>query len=110
MRSVIAARELAVVCNLMDSERMFVAGLLSGIGHLIMYQSVPVLAQQAQPGARESGRPLYLIEIDAKTGHGRTELFPSASWQRNRRAKSTVHESASGGCESPSQNRCLPPK
>ena len=58
MRSVIAARELAVVCNLMDSERMFVAGLPGGIGHLIMCQSVPVLAQLAQPGARESGRPL----------------------------------------------------
>jgi len=65
MRSVyraLAARELTVVCNLMDSERMFVAGLLSGIGHLIMYQSVPVLAQQAQRGARESGKPLYLVE------------------------------------------------
>ena len=58
----IASRELAVVCNLMDSERMFVGGLLSGIGHLIMYQSVPVLAQRAQREARESARPLYLVE------------------------------------------------
>ena len=58
----IAARELAVACNLMDSERMFVAGLLSGIGHLIMYQSVPVLAQRAQREARESARPLHLAE------------------------------------------------
>lgn len=67
MRSVyraIAARELAGVCNLMDGERMFVAGLLSGIGHLIMYQSVPVLAQQAQRQADESGRPLHLVERD----------------------------------------------
>jgi HD-like signal output (HDOD) protein len=58
----IAARNLAAECNLMDSERMFVAGLLSGIGHLIMYQSVPVLAQQAQREARESGQPLHLVE------------------------------------------------
>jgi HD-like signal output (HDOD) protein len=58
----IAARELASVCNLMDSDRMFVAGLLSGIGHLVMYQSVPVLAQQAQREARESSRPLHLAE------------------------------------------------
>lgn len=67
MRSVyraIAARELAGVCNLVDGERMFVAGLLSGIGHLIMYQSVPVLAQQAQRQADESGRPLHLVERD----------------------------------------------
>ena len=60
----IAARDLAGECNLMDGERMFVAGLLSGIGHLIMYQSVPVLAQQAQRQANESGQPLHLVEQD----------------------------------------------
>jgi len=60
----IAARQLATECNLMDSERMFVAGLLSGIGHLIMYQSVPVLAQQAQRETRESGRALHQVEQD----------------------------------------------
>jgi HD-like signal output (HDOD) protein len=58
----IAARDLAAGCNLMDSERMFVGGLLCGIGRLIMYQSVPVLAQQAQRLADESGRPLHLAE------------------------------------------------
>ncbi len=58
----IAARNLASLCNLMDSERMFVAGLLSGIGHLIMYQSVPVLAQRARREADVADRPLYLVE------------------------------------------------
>ena len=58
----IAARNLAGECNMMDSERMFVAGLLSDIGHLIMYQSVPVLAQQAQREARESGSALHRVE------------------------------------------------
>ena len=58
----IAARNLAGVCNLMDGERMFVAGLLSGIGHLIMYQSIPVLAQQAQREADADGKPLHLVE------------------------------------------------
>ena len=58
----IAARDLAGECRLMDGERMFVAGLLSGIGHLIMYQSVPVLAQQAQRLADETGKPLHLME------------------------------------------------
>ena len=58
----IAARNLAGICNLMDGERMFVAGLLSGIGHLIMYQSVPVLSQQAQREADTSGQPLHLVE------------------------------------------------
>ncbi len=60
----IAARGLAAECNLMDGERMFVAGLLSGIGHLIMYQSVPVLAQQAQREAEQSGKPLHHAEQD----------------------------------------------
>jgi len=58
----IAARNLAGVCNLMDGERMFVAGLLSGIGHLIMYQSIPVLVQQARREADADGKPLYLVE------------------------------------------------
>ncbi len=58
----IAARDLAGECNLKDSERMFVSGLLSGIGHLIMYQSVPVLAQQARRLADESGIALHLVE------------------------------------------------
>ena len=85
MRSVyraIAARELAVVCNLMDSERMFVAGLLSGIGHLIMYQSVPVLAQQAQREARESGRPLHLVEREV-TGfdHAQVAAVLMKNWK-----------------------------
>ncbi len=60
----IAARNLAGVCNLMDGERMFVAGLLSGIGHLIMYQSIPVLALQAQREADETGKKLHLVERD----------------------------------------------
>ncbi len=60
----IAARGLAAECNLMDGERMFVAGLLSGIGHLILYQSIPVLAQQAQREAEQGGKPLHLAEQD----------------------------------------------
>jgi HD-like signal output (HDOD) protein len=60
----IAARNLAGVCSLMDGERRFVAGLLSGIGHLIMYQSIPVLAQQAQREADASEKPLHRVERD----------------------------------------------
>ena len=75
-----------------------------------MYQSVPVLAQQAQPGARESGRPLYLVEVLAKTGHGRAELFSWVLWQRNRKAESAAPGSASAGRRSTSQYGCLLPK
>ena len=44
----IAARELAVHCNVLDSERLFVAGLLHKIGHLMMCQAIPELTLQAQ--------------------------------------------------------------
>jgi len=85
MRSVyraIAARDLAGECNLMDGERMFVAGLLSGIGHLIMYQSVPVLAQQAQRLADESGKPLHLVEQEVMGfDHARVAAMLMQNWQ-----------------------------
>ncbi len=60
----IAARNLANECNLMDSERMFVAGLLSVFGHLIMYQSVTVFAEQAKRESNETGKPLFVAEQD----------------------------------------------
>ena len=78
----IAARNLAGVCNLMDGERMFVAGLLSGIGHLIMYQSIPVLVQQAQREANESGKALYLVERDViGFDHGRVASVLMKNWK-----------------------------
>ena len=78
----IAARNLAGVCNLMDGERMFVAGLLSGIGHLIMYQSIPVLAQQAQREANESGKALYLVERDViGFDHARVASVLMKNWK-----------------------------
>lgn len=85
MRSVyraIATRDLAGECNIMDGERMFVAGLLSGIGHLIMYQSVPVLAQQAQRLANESGKPLHLVEQEVMGfDHAQVAAMLMQNWQ-----------------------------
>ena len=78
----IAARNLAGICNLMDGERMFVAGLLSGIGHLIMYQSVPVLAQQAQRESDSNGKPLYLVERDViGFDHARVASVLMKNWK-----------------------------
>jgi HD-like signal output (HDOD) protein len=58
----LSARLLAEKCNVLDSDRLFVAGLLRDIGHLVMYQSVPQLAQQALTLAADSGRPIFLVE------------------------------------------------
>ncbi len=46
------ARALANTCNLVDSERLFVGGLLSDIGHLVMFQKIPDLAEQVLHQAR----------------------------------------------------------
>jgi HD-like signal output (HDOD) protein len=58
----ILSRLLANRCNVLDSERLFVAGLLRDIGHLIMYQTVPELSQQAMEKALATGQPLFKVE------------------------------------------------
>ena len=58
----VAARLLATRCNVLDSERLFVEGLLCDIGHLIMYQRIPELAEQALVQARKNKMLLYSAE------------------------------------------------
>ncbi len=62
VRRAIIGRELAVLCNVLDGERLFVAGLLSDIGHLYIYQLAPQKAQQAIELAQVQGIPLYKAE------------------------------------------------
>jgi len=58
----ISSRLLANHCNVLDSERIFVEGLLLDIGHLALYQSAPDEAQQALHMSREQSKPLYQME------------------------------------------------
>jgi len=58
----IAAKELALRCNVLDSDRVFVAGLLRDIGHLFIYQQYPQLAMQAQQLFLARGIPLFQAE------------------------------------------------
>ncbi len=37
----VTSQLLANKCNILDSEKLFVAGMLSDIGHLLMYQKIP---------------------------------------------------------------------
>lgn len=41
VRCGVTSRLIAYQCNILDSERLFVAGLLQDIGHLIMYSALP---------------------------------------------------------------------
>ena len=56
------SKNLAKACQPMQADSLFVAGLLHNIGHLIMYQVIPELCQQAKIQAREQARPLYQLE------------------------------------------------
>lgn len=62
MMCALAARSLARTAKHPGAERMFVIGLLSDIGHLVMYETVPQLADEAQSLSDESGEPLHLAE------------------------------------------------
>lgn len=58
----ITSRLLATQCNVLDSERLFVAGLLRDIGHLVMYLRVPIPTQQALLRCQQEDKPLYHVE------------------------------------------------
>lgn len=58
----LVAKQLATLCRLEQPERLFVAGLLSDLGHLILYQSIPEETLNAERLAREQVRPLVEVE------------------------------------------------
>jgi HD-like signal output (HDOD) protein len=62
IRCAIAARLLAYECNVLDSERLFVAGLLHDIGHMVMYQLLPEQSADAASRALATRRALPQIE------------------------------------------------
>jgi HD-like signal output (HDOD) protein len=58
----LVARELARKCFLVDSERMFVEGLLRDIGHLILYEQLPEPSEQTLRESATTGTPLHTLE------------------------------------------------
>ena len=58
----LVSRELARKCFLVDSERMFVEGLLREIGHLILYAQLPERAEQALRESAKTGTPIHIVE------------------------------------------------
>jgi HD-like signal output (HDOD) protein len=62
IRCGLLCRRLAQECNVLDSERLFVEGLLHDVGHLIMYQSLPGASAAALLESQQQDRPLFLVE------------------------------------------------
>lgn len=58
----VSARLLAYNCEDLDTERPFIAGLLHGIGHLVMYQKIPELSQSSIELSEQKSIDLYLAE------------------------------------------------
>jgi HD-like signal output (HDOD) protein len=58
----LVAKQLASLCRLEQPERLFVAGLLSDLGHLILYQSIPQESLHALQLAQQERRPLVEVE------------------------------------------------
>ncbi|MCU7808109.1 MAG: HDOD domain-containing protein [Candidatus Thiodiazotropha sp. (ex Semelilucina semeliformis)] len=61
----LAAQRLAKLRGVLDNERLFVAGLLSDLGHLILYQSIPNETLKAREISRKQQRPL--VEVERET-------------------------------------------
>jgi HD-like signal output (HDOD) protein len=58
----LAARALGKKAGLVDGERLFLVGLLSRIGHLVMYERIPQLGEVALCHAERTRQPLFAVE------------------------------------------------
>jgi HD-like signal output (HDOD) protein len=57
----VTSRQLAALCE-GDKERLFVSGLLHDIGHLVMYQAVPDVSQEAIITSKQRNEPIHMVE------------------------------------------------
>jgi HD-like signal output (HDOD) protein len=64
VRCAVTARLIAFECHVLDSERLFVAGLLHDIGHLVMHQLMPADSAAAAAAAQQQQRPLADVECE----------------------------------------------
>ena len=60
----VIARLLAEQCNVLHSERLFVAGLLHDIGKLVIAQRLPIETQKISLQAESEGRSEFEVEQD----------------------------------------------
>jgi len=58
----VMTKQLALECDIIEDDRLFVTGLLHDIGHLFMYIAIPAESQHAILKAKKLERPLYQME------------------------------------------------
>jgi HD-like signal output (HDOD) protein len=58
----VMTKQLALECEILESDRLFLTGLLHDIGHLFMYIAIPEESQHAILKANKLERPLYQVE------------------------------------------------
>ena len=58
----LVAKALAEKCRILDTERVFLEGLLHDIGHLVLYLARFDSAREVMETARAQSEPVYLIE------------------------------------------------
>ena len=58
----VMTKQLAIECEIIESDRLFLTGLLHDIGHLFMYIAIPEESQHAILKAKKLERPLYQVE------------------------------------------------
>jgi HD-like signal output (HDOD) protein len=61
----VMSKILAAECEVIESDRLFVMGLLHNIGHLFMYMAIPKESQKTILDARKLERPLHQVEREA---------------------------------------------
>jgi len=57
-----AAKLLAEQCGFLDSERMFVAGLLAQVGQVVLFEQLPTRMLAVAQAATESGQPVSELQ------------------------------------------------
>lgn len=58
----LVAKGLAEKCRILDTERVFVQGLLRDIGHLVLYLILPERMREVLELAQERSEPVHLVE------------------------------------------------
>jgi len=62
VRRAVAAKLIATRCNVLDGERVFVAGLLSHIGEMVLALKIPEMADRAATSAENRRLPLHIVQ------------------------------------------------